>query len=624
MITHIKTQSAFHVIVVGAGHAGIEAALATSKLGLKTLLLSINLDTIGLLPCNPSIGGPGKGHLVREIDALGGEMARNTDETYIHIRMLNTSKGPAVQALRAQVDKKQYQFRLKHILELQNCLSLRQGMTVKLITHGNHAAGVEIDTGERFYSDAVIITSGTFLNGIIHIGEKRFPAGRLGEFPAIGLTDSLKESGIEVGRLKTGTVARVNSKQIDFSQCKEQKPTFRPLTFSFFSKKVVRPVQRSCWVTHTTERTHDIIRNNFHRAPLFSGQIEGVGPRYCPSIEDKINKFPDRLQHPIFLEHEGFDTNEIYMQGLSTSLPIDVQQEFINSIPGLESVEIMRPGYAIEYDFVFPTQLNPTLETKIVANLYLAGQINGTSGYEEAAAQGIVAGLNAAASILGLKPLIIGRDEGYTGVLIDDLVTKGTNEPYRLFTSRAEYRLSIRFDNSDTRLCKYGYEYGLLNESQYNSILEKQEILALEMERLNSFHVKPNDKPAFASLLSKSLYHALKSPEVEYDSLALLNPDFIPIDDDEIKNRVAIEIKYEGYIKRQTKQIEDFRRFEDIRIKSDFDYDLLHNITTEARLKFKAIMPISVGQASRISGISPADVTTLIYFIKREKASRQT
>jgi tRNA uridine 5-carboxymethylaminomethyl modification enzyme len=621
MKTHVKAQNEFDVIVVGAGHAGIEAALATARLGLKTLLLSMNLDTVGLMPCNTSIGGPGKGHLVREIDALGGEMARNTDETYIHIRMLNTSKGPAVQALRAQVDKKRYQFRLKHVLELQNNVFLRQGMATKLITHENYANGVEIDTGESFYSHAVILTTGTFLNGIIHIGEKRFPAGRLGEFPAKGMTESLKELGFSIGRLKTGTVARINSKQIDFSKCREQKPSSEPLAFSFFSPKVVRPNQVSCWVTHTTSRTHEIIRSNFHRAPLFSGQIEGVGPRYCPSIEDKINKFPDRDQHQVFLEQEGLDTNEIYMQGLSTSLPIDVQQEFINSIPGLESVEIMRPGYAIEYDFSFPTQLKPTLETKNIANLYLAGQINGTSGYEEAAAQGLVAGLNATASILGLKPLILGRDEAYAGVLIDDLVTKGTNEPYRLFTSRAEYRLSIRFDNSDTRLCKYGHEYGLLTDSQYNSIKEKQENIACEMKRLNSFHVKPNDNPDFAPLVSKSLYQAIKSPEVEYENLAELDPDFIPIDGDEIRNRVAIEIKYEGYIDKQRKQINDYRRFEEIRIRDDFDYDLLHNISTEARIKLKAVRPLSVGQASRISGISPADITTLIYFLKREKAS---
>ncbi len=618
MSNSTKTHDHYDVIVVGAGHAGVEAALTTSRLGLKTLLLSMNLDSIGLMPCNPSIGGPGKGHLVREIDALGGEMARNTDETLIHIRMLNTSKGPAVQALRAQVDKKKYQIRLKNISETQNNLYLRQGMSNKLITHANYIKGIEIDTGERFYSHAVILTTGTFLNGLIHIGEKKFSAGRLGEFPATGLTESLHDLGIETGRLKTGTVARINSKQIDYSKCREQKPSAEPLVFSLFSKRIVRPNQVSCWATHTTEKTHEIIRRNFHRAPLFSGQIEGIGPRYCPSIEDKVNRFPDRRQHQVFLESEGLDTNEVYIQGLSTSLPIDVQQEFINSVPGLENVEIMRPGYAIEYDYVNPIQLKPTLETKNIANLYLAGQINGTSGYEEAAAQGIVSGLNAAASILGLKPLILRRDEAYIGVLIDDLITKGTLEPYRLFTSRAEYRLSIRFDNSDTRLCKYGHDYGLLSDEQFETIEKRRSETQKEIEKLKTFHVKQNCGDQFSFLSGKTLYESLRSPEIEYSDLNTLNSEFSPISDDEIKRRIEIEIKYEGYLNKQKKQIEEFRRFEDISISDDFDYNRVQNISTEARMKMISMKPVSIGQASRISGVSPSDITALIYHIKKE------
>lgn len=613
----MKMHDKYHVIVVGAGHAGTEAALAASRMGLKTLLLSMNLDTIALMPCNPSIGGPGKGHIVREVDALGGEMARNIDQTMIHVRMLNTSKGPAVQALRAQADKKKYQTRLKSVLEAQNNLHIRQGMAKKLITHGKHAKGVEIETGETFFSDAVIITTGTFLNGLIHIGEKKFPAGRLGEFPALGLTESLQDLGFEIGRLKTGTVARVNAKQINFGKCIEQKTSPDPLAFSYFSTPEILEKNVSCWMTHTTQKTHDIIKRNFHRAPLFSGQIEGIGPRYCPSIEDKVSKFPERDSHHVFLEFEGLETNEVYIQGISTSLPIDVQKAFINTIPGLEEVEIMRPGYAIEYDFVFPTQLRATLETKKIAGLYLAGQINGTSGYEEAAGQGIVAGINATASILGLKPLIIGRDEGYIGVLIDDLVTKGTEEPYRIFTSRAEYRLSMRFDNADTRLAMYGHEYGLLTEDQYRLIMENGKNIELEKDRLKRFHVKQTDLDDLKAFSGKTLFQAIKSPEIKFQNLTELNPEYMPGISSSFGNRVEIEIKYEGYIEKQKKQLTEFRKFENVKINESFDYNKITGLSNEAKQKLNCIRPLSIGQASRISGVSPADITVLIYYLKR-------
>ncbi|HOO55559.1 MAG TPA: tRNA uridine-5-carboxymethylaminomethyl(34) synthesis enzyme MnmG [bacterium] len=612
----MKKTDYYDVIVVGAGHAGVEAALAVARMNLDVLLVTINLDTIGLMPCNPSIGGPGKGHIAREIDALGGEMARNIDETHIHIRWLNTSKGPAVQALRAQADKLRYQSRLKHILESNNKIYLRQGMVTKLITQENYVKGIVIDTGERFYTGAIIATTGTFLNGIIHIGEKKFPAGRLGEFPAVGMTESLQELGIETGRLKTGTVARVNSKQIDFSRCIEQKPSSIPLAFSYFTTPAPRK-QLSCWITHTTSETHDIIRSNFDRAPLFSGQIKGIGPRYCPSIEDKVNKFPDRDSHQIFLEPEGLGTNEIYMMGLSSSLPIDVQKAFINSIPGLENVDIMRPGYAIEYDFVFPTQLRPTLETKKIRNLYLAGQINGTSGYEEAAGQGIVSGVNAAASILGLRPLVIKRHEGYIGVLIDDLITKGTEEPYRIFTARAEYRLSMRFDNADTRLAMYGHEYGLISDEKFDFLNKRINIINSEIDNLEKYHVL-NDAPSkFSAFVSKSLRHALKAPETTYGDLKDLNSSYPPVDDDDLTSRIQIEVKYEGYLKRQKKQIDEFKKYESISLPEDFDYDKVEGITVEARSKLKNIRPASVGQASRISGVSPADITVLIYFLRK-------
>jgi tRNA uridine 5-carboxymethylaminomethyl modification enzyme len=611
----------YDVIVVGAGHAGCEAALASARMGCETLMITINLDMVAFMPCNPSIGGPAKGHVVREIDALGGEMGRNIDKTYIQMRMLNTGKGPAVHALRAQADKFLYQHMMKQTMENEEKLTLRQGMVEELIVEDGVIKGVVTKTGAQFMAKTVVVTTGTYLRGKIIMGELMYESGPNNQQPAVKLSQSLRDNGLELVRFKTGTPPRVHKDSIDFSKTEIQPGDVKPKFFSFETTEEI-PDQLPCWLTYTSEATHKIINDNLHRAPMFSGAIEGTGPRYCPSIEDKIVRFSDKPRHQIFLEPEGRNTSEYYVQGLSTSMPEDVQLGILRSIPGLEKVEMMRTGYAIEYDAVVPTQLKPSLETKVVDGLFTAGQINGTSGYEEAAGQGIMAGINAAKKALGQEAVVLNRSEAYIGVLIDDLVTKGTNEPYRLLTSRAEYRLLLRHDNADLRLTPIGYSIGLIKEQRHQRFLEKKRLVIEEIERLKSTKVKPVDvKEMLAEAGSAEVNNAvdlislLRRPEVTYSHIQQISPSPLELTE-EMMEQVEIQIKYSGYIEKQLIQVERLRKMEKKKIPDDIVYEEIHGIATEAKQKLAKIRPISIGQASRISGVTPADISILLVYLE--------
>lgn len=610
----------YDVIVAGAGHAGCEAALAAARMGCQTLLLTMNLDTIAQMSCNPAIGGLAKGHLVREIDALGGEMALNTDATGIQFRMLNTKKGPSVQAPRAQADKKAYQFRMKAVCERQPNLDLKQGRIASLEVKNDQVCGIVTTMGVHYHGKAVVVCTGTFLQGILHVGRKNEIGGRMGDGVS-AFSDDLRQLGFEVGRLKTGTPPRVNGKTIDFSKCTLQRGDDPPSLFSYLNDTLVggrhdiftlnrwkdemfHVEQLPCWITYTTPETAEIIRNNLTDSPLYAGIIKGVGPRYCPSIEDKVVRFAHKDRHQIFLEPEGRHTEEYYVNGCATSLPIDVQHAFIHSIPGLENAEIMRAGYAVEYDFCPPTQLQPTLETKKISGLYFAGQINGTSGYEEAAAQGIVAGINAVLKIRSQPPLILGRHEAYAGVLIDDLITKGASEPYRMFTSRAEYRLLLRQDNADLRLTEHGVRVGLASPERARRLKKKQEDI-LHWSRL----LKAGKAEG------KSLAHLLKKPDFFWKDL----PEEFQKADKEIQIQIETDIKYAGYIDRELVHIEKNKKLENSPIPAWVDYDQIQGLKTEARLKLKQIRPATFGQASRISGINPTDIALLAIWMKRGK-----
>ncbi len=622
------SAGSYDVIVVGAGHAGCEAALAAARLGVRTLLVTLDMDNIAMMPCNPAVGGPAKGHLVREIDALGGEMGINTDRTAIQMRMLNTGKGPAVHALRAQADKKMYQRIMKETLENQDNLDVKQLLVEELLVENGAVAGVIMETGEVFACRCVIIATGTYLSGRIIIGDVAFTGGPNGQRAAVKLSSSLAAHGVSIMRFKTGTPARVDRRSLDFSKMIIQPGDDEAHNFSFMSDIATRE-QLACWLTYTNARTHQVIRDNLHRAPLYTGKIEGTGPRYCPSIEVKIVRFEEKESHQLFVEPEGLHTNEMYVQGMSTSLPVEVQYAFLRTIPGLENVEIMRPGYAIEYDCVDPTQLKPTLEFKSIGGLFSAGQTNGTSGYEEAAAQGLLAGINAAQLVKGLPPFILGRGDAYIGVLIDDLVTKGTDEPYRIMTSRAEYRLILRQDNADLRLTGKGRELGLVSDERYRRFTAKRDAIAETLALLAASTVTPTAETqdklrslGSAELRSGStLYDLLRRTELDYTMLQshFALPD-IPA---AVREQVEIAVKYEGYIKKQAEQVERAAKLEAKLLPADVDYENIHGLAREARQKLAKIRPLSVGQAARISGVSPADVSILLVYLEQYKRRGQ-
>ncbi|NLL80964.1 MAG: tRNA uridine-5-carboxymethylaminomethyl(34) synthesis enzyme MnmG [Tissierellia bacterium] len=619
----------FDVVVIGAGHAGCEAALASSRLGMKTLIMTISLDAIAALSCNPNIGGTGKGHLVREIDALGGEMALNIDKSFIQSRMLNTSKGPAVHSLRVQADKHKYQTEMKKVLENEPNLLLKQGEIVDIIIEDNKVKAVITKTGAIYKAKAIVIATGTYLKGRIYMGEVNYSSGPDGRFPSIDLSDSLSKIGIELRRMKTGTPARVHKDSVNFSVMDIQPGDREIVPFSFLNfDKEYDIDQVPCYLTYTTEKAHDIIRENLHRSPMYAGDIDGIGPRYCPSIEDKVVRFADKSKHQVFIEPEGLDTKEMYVQGVSTSLPVEVQEKIYKNVIGLENVRIMRDAYAIEYDSIDPTILKRTLEHKEINNLFFAGQINGSSGYEEAAAQGLVAGINATHKICDREPFVLDRSEAYIGVLIDDLVTKGTNEPYRMMTSRAEYRLTLRQDNADLRLTEKGYKIGLASEDRYYKMLRKKEAIEKELERLKKVIIGPTEKNNIELEKIKtsqikgpiSLYELIRRPEVQYDSTINLDENRGYLQR-EVRLQVETQIKYEGYIKKQMIQIEQFKKLENKKLSIDEDYSLIKGLSNEAQQKLNSMKPDSVGQASRISGVSPSDINVLLIYLEQKRRS---
>ena len=619
----------YDVIVIGAGHAGCEAALASARLGKKTAAFVINLDTLANMPCNPSIGGTSKGHLVREIDALGGEMAKNADKTFIQSKMLNISKGPAVHSLRVQSDRKMYHIEMKKTMENQNNLDVYQAEIVKILVENGKVIGVKTKIGATFHAKAVIVATGTYLKGKVIIGEVSYESGPDGVFPANDLSQSLLDIGIELRRFKTGTPARINVNTMDLSKTEEQKGDEKIIPFSFENEEneeIKNKKQVSCYLTYTTSKTHEIINNNLHRSPIYSGKIHGIGPRYCPSIEDKVVRFSDKPRHQLFIEPLGEKTSEMYIQGMSSSMPEEIQIQMYRSVPGLENSKMMRPAYAIEYDCIDSTNLALSLEYKGIDGLFFAGQVNGSSGYEEAAAQGLMAGINASRKIDNKEPIILDRSEAYIGVLIDDLVTKGTNEPYRMMTSRSEYRLMLRQDNADLRLTELGHDIGLISDERYNKFLDKKVKIEKEIERLKTTVVKPTDEvnKLLESLGSSKittgvkLSELLKRSELNYENLTSIDIDRLKLLDS-IYEEAQIEIKYEGYIKMQLEQIDEFKKLENKKLSEEIDYEQIKGLSLEARQKLNKQKPLSVGQASRISGVSPADISVLLIFLSQNK-----